>query len=119
MSISKDCKNPEDCSVSSDMFDNVTFGWGELDDHGYWEHECHECAREFERKRPEYRGRCIPKPKVKCIDEETETKITNLLQGYHTALDNILYKSIGSSTTQETMGEIDALIATLEGLERK
>lgn len=54
------CYNPHKCSVSSDMCENLTFGWGKLDDLGYWQHECVPCARTFERNHPEYQGRCIP-----------------------------------------------------------
>lgn len=56
------CKNPTRCSVSSDMCENLTFGWGKLDDLGYWKHECAPCARAYEQAHPEYQGRCIPLP---------------------------------------------------------
>jgi len=37
------CKN-EDCAVSSGICGALTFGYGDLDDHGYWQHPCVLCA---------------------------------------------------------------------------
>jgi len=42
----KPCGNP-DCSVSSDYFDGLTFGWGELQMSGMWEHPCDVCEEEW------------------------------------------------------------------------
>lgn len=36
-----------------------TFGWGELDDFGFWEFGCNSCARKFEQENPEL-GPCWP-----------------------------------------------------------
>jgi hypothetical protein len=41
------------CGVSTGIHDGLTFGHGELDDNGYWEFPCYECAREWERLHPE------------------------------------------------------------------
>lgn len=56
------CRNPKQCGCSSDPFDNLTFGWGKLDDHGYWQHLCAACARDHEKRVPEHRGHCWPFP---------------------------------------------------------
>ena len=37
----------------------MTFGTGELDDYGYWEFPCGECARAFEEQFPD-EGPCWP-----------------------------------------------------------
>lgn len=41
-----------DCGVSSGICDELTFGRGELGDHGYWEIPCRVCAESFEREHP-------------------------------------------------------------------
>jgi len=46
------CGNP-DCGVSTGIHEGPTFGSGELDDHGYWEHPCGPCARRWEAEHPE------------------------------------------------------------------
>jgi hypothetical protein len=46
------CGHPE-CAASTGFHDGLTFGRGDLDDHGYWEHPCATCAREWERTHPE------------------------------------------------------------------
>jgi len=43
------CGNPE-CSVSTSIGDFLTFGWGELDSLGFWEHPCDICARHAEER---------------------------------------------------------------------
>lgn len=43
------CGNP-DCSCSTGAHEGITFGHGELDEHGYWEFPCRVCA-EAEDKR--------------------------------------------------------------------
>ena len=58
MSNKSKCGNLE-CCASSAIDDSITFGWGELDDHGYWEYGCAICARDFENTHPEY-GMCWP-----------------------------------------------------------
>lgn len=45
------CGNP-DCAVSTHIFDELTFGHGELDMNGFWEHGCAICAREWESRHP-------------------------------------------------------------------
>ncbi len=42
-----------DCGVSSGISEELTFGRGELDDHGYWEIPCRACAEAFERECPD------------------------------------------------------------------
>lgn len=38
------CNNPE-CACSTGIHEGLTYGSGELDDYGYWEFPCWECAR--------------------------------------------------------------------------
>jgi len=40
------------CEVSSTVYECLSFGTGELDFNGFWEHGCYECAREHERQFP-------------------------------------------------------------------
>ena len=47
------------CHVSSGIHDYLTFGTGKLDDHGFWEIPCFECAREHEKQFPKC-GPCWP-----------------------------------------------------------
>jgi hypothetical protein len=47
------------CGVSTGICERLTFGGGELDDYGYWEFPCDECARENEKNYPED-GECWP-----------------------------------------------------------
>ena len=41
------------CTASSGIHEGITFGTGELDDYGYWERPCWECARAWEEQYPE------------------------------------------------------------------
>lgn len=47
------------CKTSSNVFEILTFGTGKLDEHGFWEHGCYECARAHEQQFPED-GPCWP-----------------------------------------------------------
>ena len=38
------------CSASSGIHEGITFGNGELDEHGYWEKPCYVCARGWDVK---------------------------------------------------------------------
>ena len=49
----------EKCKTSSTVMDTLSFGTGELDEHGFWEHGCYECARAHEKQFPE-EGICWP-----------------------------------------------------------
>ena len=40
------------CQVSTGIHGCLTFGKGELDDYGFWEHGCYECARAHEEQFP-------------------------------------------------------------------
>jgi hypothetical protein len=42
------------CMTSSGIHEGITFGTGELNDYGYWEQPCLECARAWEEQYPEY-----------------------------------------------------------------
>lgn len=42
----------QDCSVSTGEHDGLTFGRGQLDNHGYWEIPCGICARAAEQATP-------------------------------------------------------------------
>jgi len=46
-SIEKAFKHPEDCSASTGICGQMTFGRGRLDDNGYWEIPCDECAESY------------------------------------------------------------------------
>jgi len=59
MGVIDGCGN-KDCSVSTGICESITFGSGELDELGYWEKPCEECARAFEKSTPKYNGRCWP-----------------------------------------------------------
>jgi hypothetical protein len=48
-----------ECHVSTGIHGLLTFGIGELDEHGFWENSCYECAREHEKQFPEC-GFCWP-----------------------------------------------------------
>lgn len=37
------CNNPK-CSTSTGIHEGLTFGWGKLDEYGYWEFPCQVCA---------------------------------------------------------------------------
>lgn len=41
------------CNMSTSIGDWLTFGSGYLDDLGFWEKPCYECARAHEEKYPE------------------------------------------------------------------
>jgi hypothetical protein len=60
------CGNP-DCATSLGVCGSYTFGSGNLDFHGYWEHPCAVCAREHEKLHPED-GTCWPLPETKKHD---------------------------------------------------
>lgn len=45
--------NHKDCKISTGIHYGLTFGSGELDDMGYWEFPCYECAREWEKEFPQ------------------------------------------------------------------
>ncbi len=47
------------CGVSTGICESLTFGSGNLDFNGYWEHGCYECARQWEKLHPED-GPCWP-----------------------------------------------------------
>ncbi len=47
------------CRVSTGIHYFLTFGTGELDDNGFWENGCAECARAFEKQFPKC-GACWP-----------------------------------------------------------
>jgi len=42
----------ENHGMSTGIHGCLTFGWGKLDDFGYWEFPCAECAREYEKRHP-------------------------------------------------------------------
>ena len=52
------CKE-ENCSVSTGIGNELTFGKGELDYYGYWSIPCYLCARDWEKNHPED-GACWP-----------------------------------------------------------
>lgn len=52
------------CNLSTGICDLLTFGSGELDQHGYWENPCGICARDWERRYPD-EGPAWPLPESK------------------------------------------------------
>lgn len=58
MAIKDGCGN-SDCCVSTGICESLTFGSGKLDEYGYWENECWDCARAWEKHHPED-GPCWP-----------------------------------------------------------
>jgi hypothetical protein len=52
-------KGHEQHFASSTIAEDLSFGYGELDDNGFWEHGCYECARAYEQQFPED-GNCWP-----------------------------------------------------------
>ena len=54
--MGKGCGN-SDCGVSTGIHGGLTFGSGDLDPNGFWEHPCEKCARWAEEHHPED-GRC-------------------------------------------------------------
>lgn len=46
------CGNPK-CRTSTGIHEGLTFGWGRLDGHGYWEFPCAVCAREHDATKKE------------------------------------------------------------------
>jgi hypothetical protein len=56
----KPCGNPG-CMVSAFDVYFLTFGSGKLDFYGFWEKPCSLCARDFEKKNPQYFP-CWPLP---------------------------------------------------------
>lgn len=44
MSILGGCDNPK-CQVSTTIAEQISFGWGQLDAYGFWEHPCWRCAQ--------------------------------------------------------------------------
>ena len=64
----------KECKVSTSIGDSLTFGTGELDSNGFWQHSCYECARAHEEKFPEDFP-CWPFSK-EYLDEEKRKKIS-------------------------------------------
>ena len=52
MGRKRPCGNP-DCSTSTGICGRLTFGSGELDEHGYFDNGCEMCAREWKKKHPD------------------------------------------------------------------
>ena len=42
------------CQTSMGICESITHGRGECTEHGYWEFPCYHCAREGERKNPQF-----------------------------------------------------------------
>lgn len=56
--VERPCGNPK-CGCSSGIHEGLTFGSGDLDQWGFWEHPCAVCARAHEAKYPN-EGECWP-----------------------------------------------------------
>lgn len=46
-------ENNHKCLTSKSIFGHVTFGTGELDNNGFWEFPCFECAEKYKQENPE------------------------------------------------------------------
>jgi len=59
--MNKKFQRPKDhnCEISTTISEAISFGKGELDEWGFWEHGCYECARAWEKQFPES-GECWP-----------------------------------------------------------
>ena len=44
--------NSHGCNVSTGICGRLTFGYGKLDEFGYWEHGCDTCAKEWRKNHP-------------------------------------------------------------------
>lgn len=53
MAVSSSCANPKECSASTDITESPSFGWGDLDDNGFWEHPCDACRQQWKLEHPE------------------------------------------------------------------
>jgi len=62
-------KGHENCNASSGIHDCLTFGNGKLDNNGFWENPCGECARAHEEQFPED-GPCWPHTKEQLREME-------------------------------------------------
>lgn len=68
----------ERCRTSSTIAETMSFGRGDLDENGFWEYGCYECARAWEKQFPQD-GPCWPHTKEtlekwKRQDEERKAK---------------------------------------------
>lgn len=52
MAIKGGCGNPR-CCASSTILETLSFGRGELDQNGFWEIPCYQCARAWEAMYPD------------------------------------------------------------------
>ena len=55
------------CKTSTTIYEALSFGKGRLDDYGFWQYPCAECARAWEVQFPES-GDCWPHSQ-KTLDE--------------------------------------------------
>lgn len=39
------CKNPEECSATTNITEDIECGWGGLDNMGFWAHSCETCTK--------------------------------------------------------------------------
>jgi hypothetical protein len=111
------CGNPE-CGVSTGICDRLTFGSGELDNHGYWEHPCIICAavsQKFspslgevwpdpaENKIPDWAGQATPGAQLTLIRTAIWQTLENLREGITSA--------------KKTADSIDQLLEQLKKVE--
>lgn len=52
------------CCVATGIHEGLTFGYGRLDDHGFWKYPCNICARAWEKDHPKD-GECWPVNPIK------------------------------------------------------
>jgi len=92
------CGN-DDCCASMGICGRVTFGYGELDNHGYWEHPCVICAavalrfapssypegvwpEPGESAIPDWAGQATPGAQLTCVRSAIEQTILNIKEGF-------------------------------------
>lgn len=70
------------CGVSSTVYDAISFGTGELDDNGFWEHGCYECARAWEKQFPAS-GECWPHSRLTIMRWKWGSRILKVQRFIH------------------------------------
>lgn len=64
--MARACGN-EECSTSTGITDDLTFGSGRLTTHGFWEFPCKPCARAWEERNPGKQAWPFPDLNVEAI----------------------------------------------------
>lgn len=95
----------EDCCISTGIHEGLTFGRGQLDDHGYWDIPCAPCARAYEKRNPN-EPPCWPFPDTK----DAMTKSYSLADMHACTLASSILNIVNSDPTDIPTRELnDAL----------